>query len=657
MADTRRPRRWTVIDAIAGRILRVTRLDWAELETKKSPRGELVQQAAAAGMLRSRSGPLKNSWSSSLMKVLAFRVRLCSVDSIAKTLAGYSGVLFSPSALLIGSASIVVAVLSVMLGWSRISQSLGTIHLGVLSTGQSAGTYAVMFWLIKCVHELGHAVACRRLGVPVGDVGFFFFCGVPCPYCDVSQVWRIDSRLRRAAVMLAGIYVELVIASLACLVYWIAGDGTLRLWMLQTMVLCGASTVLFNANPLMRLDGYYVLSDALGSTNLRRQASLAWDSLVVSRLMGLTDRRAKLSRVNALLIFYHAASSIYRVMIVIVIATFVVAMLGRWQLWWIGAILVMAIGFASGARFLTGMYKMTKGEGRWRSVHVIRRMSLAITAATVLTAALNVSLDRTASVVGWIDVSDSVTLFVPQDAWVQSAPVEFGDRVHSQETIAIFHDDTLATQLASYHSRSKLAAIESDHLKRKALRQSGNDVAWKLDHAARESIDAQHDLLKERKDRLTLRSPLDGTLLPIVGSHEHATDEPLANRQGQFLHRDLAWCRIGNPNVREVRLEVTAAQRQMIAIGRRVKIFTNHDVVTSFDAVVDGIVEMPAKKTLNTRLFLVTCRLPPCEDADTRYAAIGSVVDAAITIETEPVWKRFRRWVVDVVNAPVPVNG
>ena len=90
--------------------------------------------------------------------------------------------------------------------------------------------------------------------------------------CDVSESWQLPSRWQRAAVAAAGMYVELIVASLAAWVWLLTIDGPANTVALQTMFVCSVSTVLINANPLMRFDGYYILSDILDESNLRSRA-------------------------------------------------------------------------------------------------------------------------------------------------------------------------------------------------------------------------------------------------------------------------------------------------------------------------------------------------------------------------------------------------
>lgn len=661
IADTRMPRRWTIIDAISGRISRLTKRDWDQLE-QPSPSGRfdptdsLIAQASAAGLLRRRIRSPGAAWWTMPLRLLAFRVPLFSIDGLAAQLANPSAVVFSSLAILIWSFLILLSGYSVILGWSRAAQSIETLYATAGSNSAIAYSTAIMFVLIKCIHELGHGVACRRLGVPVGDVGIFFFCGMPCPYCDVSQVWQLDSRLRRAVVMMAGVYLELVVASLATLIWWLCPSGPLHFIAINTMVLCGASAIVFNINPLMKLDGYYVLSDLLGTPNLRRQASLAWETLVLSRFAGRVARRAPLTWLSAFLTAYHLGSTAYRFMIAVVIAMVVMSVLGEWDLWWLGAGLISMIVTMSIFQFLRGYFMILKGRGIWLGSSLFRRCSFVACTSLLLISAFCFPVRREVKVVGWLDVQNATNVYVPDSGWVDSVQAEYGDQVQTGQTIVVFRDEDLKVQLAGYKARTAIASLESEHLKRKALRNHAGDVAWRLDQAAGELARAQYDLLKEREERLQLSSPTTGVLLPSL---PHAPDRrvnsrTLREREGEFEQGQTCWCRVGDPNQLAVHLRLTAKQRQQVTQGDAVKLIIDREMIWTLPGKVDSIDEIPPseRRPGDEAHFIVKCQLPVVSEAEKMFGAIGASVEASICTDQEPLWRWFQRSLHDFVSAP-----
>src|SRR5262249_41833959 len=124
----------------------------------------------------------------------------------------------------------------------------------------------------KVLHELGHGLTCRHFGGECHEIGIIFLVFSPTMYCDVSDSWMLRSKWQRIAIGGAGMWVETVLSSLALYVWWFTRPGLLHHLCLNVFFISSVSTVIFNANPLMRYDGYYMLSDLLEIPNLSEKA-------------------------------------------------------------------------------------------------------------------------------------------------------------------------------------------------------------------------------------------------------------------------------------------------------------------------------------------------------------------------------------------------
>ncbi len=134
----------------------------------------------------------------------------------------------------------------------------------------------LLFPILKAVHELAHALAMRRWGGEVREAGFSLFVLVPAPYVDASAANAFRVRSQRAIVGLAGIMAEFAVAALALLVWFNVQPGLVKDAAFVTLFLAGVTTVLFNANPLLSFDGYYVLCDLLDLPNLSSRSRAWW---------------------------------------------------------------------------------------------------------------------------------------------------------------------------------------------------------------------------------------------------------------------------------------------------------------------------------------------------------------------------------------------
>src|SRR5206468_11742270 len=139
------------------------------------------------------------------------------------------------------------------------------------------GTLAIT----KVIHEFGHGLSCKHFGGECHEMGVMLLVMTPCLYCNVSDSWMLPNKWHRAAIGAAGMYIELVMASIATFLWWFSEPGLLNNVCLAVMFVCSVTTLVFNANPLMRYDGYYILADLLEIPNLRQKAGQ-----VLSRTLG-----------------------------------------------------------------------------------------------------------------------------------------------------------------------------------------------------------------------------------------------------------------------------------------------------------------------------------------------------------------------------------
>ncbi len=150
----------------------------------------------------------------------------------------------------------------------------------------SAGNLALL-WVttifIKTLHEFGHATTSRHFGGEVHEMGVCFMCFTPCGYVDASDAWMMRHKRHKLYVTIAGVFTELIIACVAAHLWLVLPDGLARGLAFNAMIVASINTLLFNANPLMRFDGYYLVCDLLEIPNLRSKA-IAYCSYQLQRI-------------------------------------------------------------------------------------------------------------------------------------------------------------------------------------------------------------------------------------------------------------------------------------------------------------------------------------------------------------------------------------
>lgn len=226
-------------------------------------------------------------------KLISLKFDLANAARLARRLSWLGRLLFStPMAIL--WVFLLLLALAIFLG----NTAQVTASLTAMAQGGVAGwlPVALMFVTIKAVHELGHILAyrtmCLREGFDPGPirVGVMIFAATPFPFTDVTGAWRISSRWRRATIGAAGIYFESLTVALLVLAWATLDLGVLEPVILQVAVISGALTLLFNLNPAVKLDGYYILTDLTRQPNLSGRASQAARSFVW-RLLGADAAR------------------------------------------------------------------------------------------------------------------------------------------------------------------------------------------------------------------------------------------------------------------------------------------------------------------------------------------------------------------------------
>lgn len=167
------------------------------------------------------------------------------------------------------------------------------------------------FVALKVWHELGHGYACKVFGGRVPEMGCKLIVGMPLAYMDATSAWSFPSRIRRIIVMLGGMYFESLVAIPAALIWAWTPESYLGSCAYQLVFMAGVATLFFNANPLMKYDGYFILSDLIGIPNLRTRSTKELHSWYKSVFLGLPRVSSAKPTETLTMVAYGIASSIY----------------------------------------------------------------------------------------------------------------------------------------------------------------------------------------------------------------------------------------------------------------------------------------------------------------------------------------------------------
>ncbi len=409
-------------------------------------------------------------------------------------------------------------------------------------------------WLIpaayivtKGIHEFGHGVICKRFGGQVPEFGFMLLVMFPSPFVDASAAWAFPSKWQRIAVGAGGMMFELTVASIAAFAWvWAIGNGMdnsiLARLAFNVMLSSSFATVLFNANPLMRFDGYYILADLLEVPNLAQRSNKILLQLIqthIYRLKNLTPPATDPAE-RAILIVYGLLAGAYRIFLFFSITLFILG-----QFFALG--LVLAVWTAA-AWFILPVGKLVHwlatapalAEHRLRGVLT----TVGLIALFFLVLGVIPMPDRRHGT-GVVESTIRDSLHYGTDGFVVAVHKRPGERVSAGDPIVTLENRELLERKRSMQSQlDEFTISERDAINRGD--PATVSMAVERIHVAQQNLEE----VDRRLDMLIVRAPHDGR---VAGS------DP-ANRLGGFVKRGEAVCDIVDPD--NVRVAAALDQRQ-----------------------------------------------------------------------------------------------
>lgn len=359
----------------------------------------------------------------------------------------------TPGALL-WLAVVLPALVMVPTHWPELTGNLADRVLAV----DNLLLVALVFPLIKALHELGHATATRARGGEVHDMGVMLLVMMPVPYVDASSATVLRSRWQRALIGAAGMVVELFVAALAFYVWMAVEPGLTRAVCFNVMLVAGVSTLIFNGNPLLRYDAYYILSDIAELPNLGQRATKYWGYLLERYLLRERNTTSPVQTTSerAWLSGYGLLSSIYRVFVTAAIAIFIGT-----QFFFIGVVLALwAVAVMIGMPIVRVLrHLQTKQTLHERRVRIFGIAAVAVIAVGML--ATLVPLPQRTRAEGVIWLPDRSLLRAGTSGFIANVQVQPGAVVKAGQPLISRVDPTLDAQIRALEAR--IAELEATY--------------------------------------------------------------------------------------------------------------------------------------------------------------------------------------------------
>ena len=442
--------------------------------------------------------------------------------------------------------------------------------------------FAAALGVAKVLHELGHALACRHFGGECHEIGILLLVFTPCLYCNVSDAWLFPNKWQRIAVSAAGVLVEVVLASLCTFLWWHSEPGPLNTLLLSMVVVCSLNTVLFNGNPLLRYDGYYVLADFLEVPNLSEQSRALVSRGMWRFFFGLEQPadRSLPNRRRVLLASYGMASLAYRWFVVIAILWFCYRFLKPYGLEAVAQALALLVIAGMLVMPVWNFAMFLRDPGNRRRIH---RGRTALTCAAVLATVAGVFLVPLPFRVS------APAVIQPQEAHYAYVIVP-GRLVKSVAAGQVVQKDQELARLVNLDVRKEIVELTGQRnqqrlqLENLRLRLADDPhVAPEIPAAEEALADVEERLRQRERDqqRLIPRAPAAGTVIPpprqsdgryTPGALHAWQGSPLDKENlGSHLDTGALFCLVGDPARLEAFLVIDQADMKFVRKGQRVR--------------------------------------------------------------------------------------
>ena len=392
---------------------------------------------------------------------------------------------------------IAIAFLAAIVNVSAVAQEVSR----VAASPTHWWLYGLMYPALKAIHEIGHALVIKRWGGSVHETGITFLVLMPIPYVDASDAWMFPEKYQRILVGAAGMIAECSIAAIGLIVFLLVQPGLVRELGFAVFVMGSISTVLFNANPLLKFDGYYILQDALDIPNLSTRSVRYCRYLVRKYIFRVKTAESPASAVGERrwLLSYGILSSLYRCFITVFIALYLAS-----------HFLILGVALALFALFqllINPVLKLAHYLRNSTELAGVRQKAMTKTigiglCVIALVAFLPVpSSTRTEGVV-WMPQQAQV--FAAQAGIIEALFVEPGAQVTSGQLLFRLQAPALQTQIQVLQARLKGSRIEY-----RAMQQTNTNAAQSL-QADIQTLQRELVDLNRRSEQLDIVAKNDG---------------------------------------------------------------------------------------------------------------------------------------------------
>ena len=443
----------------------------------------------------------------------------------------------------------------------------------------------------KTIHEFGHGLMCKHFKGECHEMGFMLMVLTPAMYCDTSDSWILPNKWHRIAIGAAGMWVEVVMAAFATFVWWYTHPGWLHYLALNIMFLSSVATIMFNINPLLRYDGYYMLSDLLEIPNLSQKANLALTDRLKVWCLGMEPVSARRlpERQQFAFSVYAVSSFFYRWFVMATIFWFITRIFEPYGLQIIG---YLAVGIAVAGSVIMPLYKGVQYflyPGRLREVKKERLVMSACVLGVLLAAFFFLPLPHHVRAPFVVRPADAESVFVNWPGTLGEVHAQHGDEVSQGQVIARLRDPDLEIKVEEL--RGELARQEALLVSYRVRDDDPLELARLSGEAKANIVRLKRQLTEQEQQlkQLELTANRAGTIIPPPNTPDStrrtgAADITLASWAGTplepqnvsaLLDRETLVCYVGDPNNMRAMLCIPQSEVKLMKADQPAKVTFN----------------------------------------------------------------------------------
>jgi putative peptide zinc metalloprotease protein len=533
-----------------------------------------------------------------LSNILSVKWRGVDPDRFLSWLTPKIGWMFSLPAVICSLLLMAAAGLWLLTHWSIFVARLP--GLGEFLQQRNWLLLACVIVVLKIVHEFGHGISFKRFGGECHEIGVMWMLFIPTLYCNTTDSWLLASKWKRAAIGAAGMYVELLIAALATFAWWFSEPGTFNLICLNIMATGSLSVLLINANPFLKYDGYYILSDLAELPNLRERAAKMTQNWFLKFALGVEEQEEINSRLDTKvsLVLYTVVSFVFRAALVSTILILMVQRLQPIGLGYVG----LTLGIMGIASLLVPVlwiqYQFFKIPGRLHRIEMKRLLPTTALIAGLILVVFCLPLPHHVTCSFTIKPLGGQAMYVKHDAILKAIHVLPGQRVTKGELVAELENVETLLKLSKFKAegdeiRSELRLLEQN---RKATTEETKRI-----NELRESLRTNEESRRnyeEIVESFRMVAPQDGQIIPEWSKRRRETGLELGSWDGSPLAAENLGtsfssgekiCTIGDLNRWEAVMLVNEHDIRFLKEGQPVKLLTdsqaNHRIASQVESI------------------------------------------------------------------------